>query len=358
MAANNSVTLTFAGETKNLEAAFGRVGGAAKTMGDKVEHEAGGGFKKAGETADEVDTKAMGFRDTLTGVQDTAGGLGQIMKGNLFDGFLQLGAGIGDLGSGFYNLLLPALEKTKIATLASAGASKVAAVGSEIWAGAQKLLNIAFLTSPITWIIIGIVALIAVIVLIATKTTWFQTAWKVAWGGIKKAAEAVGSWFKDTLYGKWIKGAWDGIKGAGEKVWDWMKALPGKLKTAFLNVSKFVSAPFRAGFNAVSTAWNNTVGRLHWTVPGWVPGIGGDSFSAPTLPKFHSGGTVPGIPGSEQLAILQAGERVSPVTSSGGDGQPVHVTVMLDREVLAASVAKFVKGRGGNVQFALGVGRG
>lgn len=184
---------------------------------------------------------------------------------------------------------------------------------------AQWAWNAAQLASPTTWIIIAVVALVAVIVLIATKTTWFQDLWEKAWGGIRRAASAVGSWFKDTLWGKWIKGAWDGIKGAGEKVWAWMSALPGRLKSAFASVKDFLFAPFRAAFNAVSSAWNATIGRLSWTIPGWVPGIGGNSISAPSLPKFHSGGTVPGAPGTEVMAVLQAGEKVTSMAGAAAD---------------------------------------
>lgn len=221
---------------------------------------------------------------------------------------------------------------------------------------AQWAWNAAQLASPTTWIILAIVALIAVIVLIATKTTWFQDAWKAAWGGIKRAASAVGSWFKDTLYGKWIKGAWDGIINAGKRVWNWMSDLPGRLKGAFAKVGSFISAPFRAGFNMISSAWNNTVGRLSWTIPGWVPGVGGNSISAPMLPKFHSGGTVPGVPGTEVMAILQAGETVGAASSNVGGGRDEWIKVDLGDlgAALLPAIAKAVERRGGKVS-ALGV---
>lgn len=189
---------------------------------------------------------------------------------------------------------------------------------------AQWAWNAAQAASPTTWIILAIVALIAVIVLIATKTTWFQDIWKATWGGIKSAASAVGSWFRDTLWRKWILGALNGIQAAGEKAWNWFKDLPRKFRSTFASIGGFISAPFRAAFNLISTAWNNTIGRLSWTVPGWIPGIGGNSFSAPRLPHFHSGvGAVPGTPGSEVLAVLQAGERVSSASSNQSSAEPI-----------------------------------
>lgn len=96
------------------------------------------------------------------------------------------------------------------------------AVVTEVAAGAQWLFNAALLANPITWIVIAIIALIAVIVLIATKTTWFQQIWKWAWGGIKTAALAVWGWISGTL--------WPGIKSVFQAIgqaamWLWHNAI-------------------------------------------------------------------------------------------------------------------------------------
>nr|WP_238355933.1 phage tail tape measure protein [Kribbella sandramycini] len=70
---------------------------------------------------------------------------------------------------------------------------------TKAYAAAQWLMNSALFASPLTWIVLAIVAVVAVIVLIATKTTWFQTIWSKAWGGIKAAAGAVVNFFKGTV---------------------------------------------------------------------------------------------------------------------------------------------------------------
>lgn len=296
----NQVTLTFAGDSEKLEKAFDKVGQSADGMKRRVE-DASEGFDRVGEAADEVDTKAMGFRDTLTGVQDTMGGLAQLAKGPSFEGFLTLGFGIGDLGSGLYNFLVPGLKSTvtwlkegKLAAMAMNVVSGIMKIGTLAWTGAQWLLNAAFIASPIGWIVLGIAALVAVIVLIATKTTWFQTAWRVAWG-----------WIKNTAV----------------DVWNWLKALPGRIGDVFAKIANFITAPWRKAFNFIADAWNNTIGRLHWTAPGF---LGGWTISAPQLPHFHQGGVVPGAPGSEMLAVLQAGEKVTP---AGGGGNSMSITI-------------------------------
>lgn len=288
----NQVTLTFAGETKQIEQSFDRVGTSGKNMGDKV-GESAGGFDRAGEAADGAEGKAQGFADVLTGTADIGAGTAQIMKGNLFEGFVTAGQGAADLAGGMAEFLLPALSKLKISTLASAASQKIAAAGSKVWAGAQWLLNTALLASPITWIIVGIVALVAVIVLIATRTTWFQTLWKNAWRGITAAARAS---------------------------WDFLKKIPGWINSAFSRVAGYIVAPYRAAFNGIARLWNATVGRLSFSVPSWVPGIGGKGFSAPRLPTFHAGGIVPGVIGTAVPIMAQAGEPIGSLASRGGGG--------------------------------------
>jgi hypothetical protein len=98
--------------------------------------------------------------------------------------------------------------------------------------------------------------------------------------------------------------------------------------------------PFRAAFNAIADMWNSTIGSLSWSVPGWVPGIGGNSINVPDIPRFHTGGTVPGAPGAEVLAVLQGGEEVTSRAGSVGGGDTVHVVVKIDRDTLLDVIAK------------------
>jgi len=194
---------------------------------------------------------------------------------------------------------------------------------------AQWLWNLSLLASPVTWVVLAIVALIAIIVLIATKTTWFQTIWRLAW-----------TW----------------VKNAAVDVWSWLKDLPHKMGAVFSLLAGAITAPFRLAFNLVARAWNATIGSLSWSVPGWIPGIGGRTISAPHLPTFHTGGVVPGAPGSQMLAVLQAGERVTP---AGGGGFVLEIRSGGSRldDLLVQVLARAVSERGGNVQLVLGGGR-
>ena len=194
---------------------------------------------------------------------------------------------------------------------------------------AQWAWNAAQLASPTTWIILAIGAIIAGIILLVTQ-----------WDTVKKAGGA----------------AWDWIKDRASAMWDWIKQIPGWLGSAFSKVGDAISRPFRAAFNAISDAWNNTIGRLSWSVPGWSPVIGGNSISAPRLPRFHSGGIVPGAPGTETLAVLQAGERVTNAAAAGGG--PARTVYVDLGPALTEIIQREVGARGGDVQLVLGGSRG
>ena len=180
-----------------------KAGNLAVSSADKVTSQHKGGFFKdlasvegASEGFDKAETRAMGFRDTLTGAADGAKGLKQAMSGNWgLETFLLLGTGVGDLASGFSNLLVPALGKTvswlattKVGMIAMNLWSGIIKAATAAWTGVQWLLNAAMTANPIGLIVLAIVALVGIIVLIATKTTWFQTIWNAIWSKI-------GGWF-------------------------------------------------------------------------------------------------------------------------------------------------------------------
>lgn len=241
---------------------------------------------------------------------------------------------------GATNLLTLATNALSISTIknvAAQVAAKVATIAQSVATGvataAQWLMNIALTANPIGLVIVAIAALIAIIVLIATKTTWFQTIWRMAWGGIKAAASAV----------------WDWLKGLPDRIGNAFGRVGGLIRRAFSGLVDIITWPWRTAFNFIARAWNNTIGRLHWSIPGWVPGIGGNSISAPRLPTFHTGGIVPGAPGQEMLAVLQAGERVTPAGQS--KQQPIVIEIRGDGTRLGQALVELlenaIRGRGG-----------
>lgn len=100
-----------------------------------------------------------------------------------------------------------------------------------------------------------------------------------------------------TKIGNATKGMWDGV-------WD----------------------AFKSVINTVIRGWNS----LRFTMPevdlGPLGKVGGFTIGTPNIPLLHTGGIVPGTPGTDVLAMLQAGERVLP---SGSDGPARTINVNL-----------------------------
>lgn len=190
----------------------------------------------------------------------------------------------------------------------------------------QWAWNAALLANPIVLIIVAIVALVAVIVLIATKTTWFQDLWNAIWG-------AIGDPIKEFV--DWVGKAWDffvnmlvaNIKLAGKIIetvfkfavdfvvgyFKFLFSLPGKVVDVFRSIGESIFAPFKWAFNAIANGWNRTVGRLSFSIPGWVPGIGGNSFSMPRLPTLQRGGEIL----RTGAVLAHKGERIMPAGTRG-----------------------------------------
>ena len=82
---------------------------------------------------------------------------------------------------------------------------------------------------------------------------------------------------------------------------------------------------YKGLFNAIAKAWNNTIGKLSFKIPSWVPGIGGKGFDVPNIPELANGGIVTG----PTLALIgEAGpEAVVPLDRMGSMATNVTINV-------------------------------
>lgn len=324
----NQVTLTFAGETRQLETSMDRVGGGAEVMAVRVTQ----ATNQSAERFDHLSTQSSllsGGIGDIGGALNTA--FGDDTAIGAFGAKMEEASAVVTGFTGLMDLGVFATNNFKIATAASAVQQRITAGATRAWAAAQRVLNIAFLTSPLTWVVIAIVAIVAVVVLIARRTDWFSKGWRAAW--------------------RWVKDA------AGN-TWEYLKKIPGWIGTAFGRVANFITAPFRYAFNAVARAWNGTVGQLSWSVPGWVPGIGGNSISVPRLPTFHAGGVVPGVVGTPTMAMLLAGEKVSNPAAGGGSEITIGSDGSRMGDLLVDLIATSMRRSRGGDPAALGIRRG
>lgn len=82
--------------------------------------------------------------------------------------------------------------------------------------GVGIALNAAFVTSPIGWIVLAIIGLIAVIILLWNKCAWFRDAVIAVWTAIKVAAGAVADFFV---------AAWQGAVNVVAAIWNTMVSI-------------------------------------------------------------------------------------------------------------------------------------
>lgn len=358
--AGNTVTLTFAGDADSLSSAMQRVeteaGQVERSLSD-VDAQARATARAVGGTEEAFEAAArqagvMGERlDRASGASSMlSGGVGDI-GGALTEAFGE-DSGLGKFGAemekasaiitgvtgalDLMNLANMAAQAGWVRTAASMVAARVSIIASSVATGvataAQWLWNVAMTANPIGLIIVAIAALVAGIVWVATQTDWFGKLWKAIWGGIVAYFQFVIGFYQ---------GAWKAIWAGGSWLIDQIKKIPGLIGSAFSNIYGIVTAPFRMAFNAVAGLWNGTIGRLSWTIPSWVPGVGGNSIRAPRLPTMHSGGTIPGAPGSNVLAILQAGETIGSRSASGGGAD---IVIRGDGTRLAGALVELIAG--------------
>lgn len=157
----------------------------------------------------------------------------------------------------------------------------VAAVAKAVWTGIKKVISVVW----------GAIKAIA-------------TAYKVVWTAIFNAVKAV------------VVTVWNGIKavisgvvnvviGFGKRmlsgfvnIWNTIKSTAvnawNGIKGAVTGVFDALVSAGRTAFNAIAGLWNNTIGKLSFHIPDWVPGIGGNGFDVPDIPLMAKGGMFKG----------------------------------------------------------------
>lgn len=210
-------------------------------------------------------------------------------------------------------------------------------VVQNVWSGILTAINAAWTVIQVIWdaIQVGIGIIIA----------YYQLLWQVVqavWSAITGAIQ--------TAWGL-IQTAFNNIKSGIETVWGFFQTAKDIIGGVFSNIADAISGPFRTAFNFISDAWNNTVGKLSWSVPGWVPIIGGNKIEAPKLPRFADGGIFnTGIGGGAGLAVLHDNEMVlnpqqqkSLFSGKGlGGGSVININVSVSATADKAAVGQTI----------------
>lgn len=305
----NTVTLTFAGDSKSLERTFDRVGGGAKEMAADFD-KAGADVKRFGSSVDTMNDKVDASESKFMGTADLLDGLGSAF-GLPLEGATSMARAFGDLAGGFASVVGPAISKVAGMLGFQTAATTAQTTATTGAATAQTGLNAALAANPIGLVVVALAALVG----------GFVLAWKNS------------ETFRDV-----VRGALNVARSAAESFVNFIVAIPEKIGAVGSRIVDVITWPYKTAFNAIARLWNNTVGQLSFNVPSWVPGIGGKGFSMPTLPTFHMGGTVPGNPGQAVPIMALAGETVVRAGAAPASAGPTVVQLVVDGRVLAETV--------------------
>jgi hypothetical protein len=107
---------------------------------------------------------------------------------------------------------------------------------------------------------------------------------------------------------------------------------------------------FKFAFNNIARLWNNTIGKISFEIPSWVPKIGGKDFSVPKIPMLAQGGIV----NQATLAVIgESGpEAVVPLDrigdfGAGGGGNNVTINVQGgDPEAVVNALRRYYRQNG------------
>jgi hypothetical protein len=154
-------------------------------------------------------------------------------------------------------------------------ASKLAAAATKIWTGIQMAFNLVMDANPIALVVIGIVALIAVIVLIITHWQQFtaivQTVWShlqqfagwlaggfvTAWHAVTEAVGDAMAWIGTHLHDAWTT-IWNDIQHLVSTIGSWLHERWQQIVTDILAVV----FPPGAGLFWLITHWQEVVQRI------------------------------------------------------------------------------------------------
>ena len=161
---------------------------------------------------------AMGYTDawangiSWANLAETIGGLALIIT-SLGLSFGSFGAAIGVIVGGVALLVLGIKDLIENG-YSMEGVITVLIGAVAAFLGVILLVNAALLASPITWIVVGIMALVAAFVVLWNECEGFRNFWIKLWDKIKNAV---------SVFIDWCKNAWQAIKTAISNAISWIK---------------------------------------------------------------------------------------------------------------------------------------
>lgn len=244
-----------------------------------------------------------------------------------------------------------------VAVVAVNAALSLYAAAQTVATAATAVFNAVMAANPIFLAVVVIAAIVAAVIIMQKKFDIFGVAldalgdvWETVSGAFITAFDSIKStgetvfdaidtavsvlsnaikFYIDVWLAPWVF-AFDLVRDIAETAFDLMSTSIGIFGDVAGGVADAVLSVFRTSFNAVAGVWNSTVGGLSFSVPGWVPGIGGKGFSIPTIGTI--GGSNSSFSGSSSRQSFSgvggslSGGSTGPITvnmPAGSDGVDV-----------------------------------
>ncbi|MDV6271108.1 phage tail tape measure protein [Rhodococcus globerulus] len=264
------------------------------------------GFLESLAGTDDVMGDFTGATDEMSAtLNDNAGSAFENMKraitGELLDGLESMADWVGrntELLKTIGTVVAPlvvGLVAYKAITLGMAAATAT-------WNAIQMVLNGTMMLNPVGLIVAAIAGLVAAVILIATKTTWFQTIWDVVWGAVTAAWDWAWGKLKEGF--ELLKGAFGAIGDKVGEVKDWIvrkwdevvgfvTGLPGRISSAVSGMWDGVKEAFKGAINWVIQKWNNfqlVIGGQKISIAGFDIDIPTITLNTPDIPLLATGG--------------------------------------------------------------------
>jgi len=247
------------------------------------------------------------FEDVMAAISVTTGGAATDAANTASGQFKRLGVALAETKESIGAALLPAIEAVLpfltamgdwaqnntpvfLAVVGVVGGLALAIVATNlamtIWAATTKAfatLQVAFnaimAANPLVLLGLAIAAIVVGLVIAYKKFDAFREIVDAVFNVIKI-----------------------GVKGGMDAIGDYLN---------------FVLGIYKSVFNTIAKLWNSTIGKLSFSIPDWVPGIGGKGFNVPNIPMLAQGGIVTG----PTLALIgESGPEAVVPLSNGGAG--------------------------------------
>ena len=260
-----------------------------------------------------------GFLDLVAAIGENVG----ILLGAIWDGFFaKLANWAGDVIVGFLQGIgqffkdISENETAVNVIIGIAAALGMVAAAMTLINTAQAIYNALMAVNPTTWIIMGIIAAVAaVIIVIIEVITYWDTLKEIFFDGVqywKNKLKSFADWFKNgwSQFANWWT---DKVTGVLDTVKGWFKGFAN-------GVLGFINGIIKGAANGINKIID-LINNLSWDIPDWVPFIGGGTFgfniqhiTPPQIPYLATGTVVPANYG-EFTAILGDNKREPEVVS-------------------------------------------